>query len=68
MPSTVQLIVSVQKHRKTVHQLLGMQNSKMFKPYQEFETRVMLANLLDNPESFYDEMARYSGSVTFSLL
>jgi cytochrome P450 len=56
------------KQRKIVHQLLSINNSKIFKPYQEFETRAMLANLLDDPGSFYDEMGRYSSSVTFSLL
>jgi hypothetical protein len=62
------LTPTLQKHRKIVHQLLGMHNSKIFMPYQEFETRAMLVNLLDEPESFYHEVERYSASVTFSLL
>ncbi|OQU97105.1 hypothetical protein CLAIMM_03094 isoform 2 [Cladophialophora immunda] len=56
------------KHRKVIHSLLGMQNSKIFLPYQEYESRQTLKNLLQNPNAFYTEVARYSASVTFSLL
>jgi outer membrane protein assembly factor BamA len=45
-----------------------MQNAKTFLPYQEYESRQTLKNLLDSPETFYQEMSRYSASVTFSLL
>lgn len=62
------LTTVLQKHRKIVHQLLGMHNSRIFMPYQEFETRAMLVNLLDKPDSFYHEVEQYSASVTFSLL
>ncbi|KIX95937.1 uncharacterized protein Z520_08192 [Fonsecaea multimorphosa CBS 102226] len=56
------------KHRKVIHGLLGMQNSKVFLPYQEYESRQTLRNILENPNTFYTEVARYSASVTFSLL
>ncbi|KAJ9605000.1 hypothetical protein H2200_010389 [Cladophialophora chaetospira] len=56
------------KHRKVAHSLLGMHNSKIFLPYQEYESRQTLKNLLDHPGMFYSEVARYSTSVTFSLL
>ncbi|EXJ63620.1 uncharacterized protein A1O5_11381 [Cladophialophora psammophila CBS 110553] len=56
------------KHRKVIHGLLGMQNSRIFLPYQEYESRQTLKNLLENPNAFYTEVARYSTSVTFSLL
>ncbi|OAP62390.1 hypothetical protein AYL99_04593 [Fonsecaea erecta] len=56
------------KHRKAIHGLLGLQNSKIFLPYQEYESRQTLKNMLENPGAFYTEVARYSASVTFSLL
>lgn len=45
-----------------------MQYSKTFMPYQEYESVCTLQSLLVQPELFYTEMGRYSGSVTFSLL
>ncbi|KIV77917.1 hypothetical protein PV11_09689 [Exophiala sideris] len=56
------------RHRKLVHSILGMQNAKIFMPYQEYESRQVLKNLLDQPTTFYTEVHRYSASVTFSLL
>ncbi|KAJ9611116.1 hypothetical protein H2200_004299 [Cladophialophora chaetospira] len=56
------------KHRKLIHSLLGMQNAKTFLPYQEYESRQTLLNLLNAPELFFQEMSRYSASITFSLL
>ncbi|KAI9695552.1 MAG: hypothetical protein M1820_008565 [Bogoriella megaspora] len=35
------------------HDLLGMQNSKIFMPFQEFESRQSLLNLLDYPDDFW---------------
>lgn len=62
------LTSSQQKRRRIVHGLLGIQNAKIFMPYQEYESRQMLKSLLDTPELFYMEVQRYSASVTFSLL
>ena len=45
----------LQKHRKLIHSLLGMHNSKIFLPYQEYESRQTLKNLLEDPETFYSE-------------
>ncbi|KIW12238.1 hypothetical protein PV08_09514 [Exophiala spinifera] len=56
------------KHRKAFHELLNMQNAKMFLPYQEYESRRTLKNLLEAPTGFWREVTRYSASVTFSLL
>ncbi|OAG41018.1 hypothetical protein AYO21_04860 [Fonsecaea monophora] len=56
------------KHRKIIHRLLGMQNAKIFQPYQEYESRQTLKNILEHPNAFYTEVGRYSASVTFSLL
>lgn len=40
----------------------------MFLPYQEYESRRTLQNLLNEPTGFWREVTRYSASVTFSLL
>lgn len=40
----------------------------MFLPFQEYESRRTLKNLLDEPAGFYREVSRYSASVTFSML
>ncbi|KAF2101147.1 cytochrome P450 [Rhizodiscina lignyota] len=56
------------EHRKIIHGFLGMQNAKIFLPYQEYESRRTLKHLLDEPDAFFQEVARYSGSVTFSML
>ena len=37
-------------------------------PYQAYESVHTLQSLLEHPDTFYTEMGRYSGSVTFSLL
>ncbi|KAK4508173.1 hypothetical protein PRZ48_001911 [Zasmidium cellare] len=56
------------KQRKLYHDLLGMQNSKIFMPFQGFESRQSLLNLLDHPGDFWKEVTRYSASVTFGML
>jgi hypothetical protein len=45
-----------------------MQNAKIFLPFQEYESRQTLKHILQEPATFYIEVARYSASVTFSLL
>lgn len=45
-----------------------MQNSRIFLPFQEYESRRTLQNFLDQPSGFWDELTRYSASVTFSML
>lgn len=37
-------------------------------PFQEFESRQSLLNLLDHPDDFWKEVTRYSASVTFGML
>lgn len=50
------------------HELLSMQNARIFLPFQEYESRRTLQNFLDEPSGFWDELTRYSASVTFSML
>ncbi|KAF5010121.1 hypothetical protein FDECE_3707 [Fusarium decemcellulare] len=57
------------KDRRRVHQtLLSGQNAKMFQPYQDYESKVALINIANNPKIFFREAARYASSVTFSML
>ncbi|KAK6380079.1 hypothetical protein LTS17_005267 [Exophiala oligosperma] len=56
------------EHRRVIHSLLGMQTAKFFLPFQEYESRRTLKNLLDEPKAFWEEVSRFSGSITFSLL
>ncbi|KIW15247.1 hypothetical protein PV08_05292 [Exophiala spinifera] len=56
------------EHRRVIHSLLGMQTAKLFIPFQEYESRRTLKNLLEEPKEFWEEVSRFSGSITFSLL
>jgi hypothetical protein len=40
----------------------------MFQPYQDYESKIVLVNLLNQPETFFKEAARYASSVNFSML
>lgn len=57
-----------QDRRKVLQTILSGENSKIFLPYQNFESKIVLLNLLNKPEAFYNEAIRYSSSVTFSML
>ncbi|PGH19458.1 hypothetical protein AJ80_03959 [Polytolypa hystricis UAMH7299] len=52
--------------RKIYHNLLGPQQSLHFRRYQDFESKVMLADLLDRPEAFQLGVERFALSVIFS--
>ncbi|KAH7350127.1 cytochrome P450 [Plectosphaerella cucumerina] len=54
--------------RRILQTLLSGPGAKVFQPYQEFESRVTLLKLQEKPELFYQEMLRYSSSVTFGML
>jgi hypothetical protein len=57
-----------QDRRRILQTLLSGPGAKVFQPYQEFESRVTLLKLQEKPELFYQEMLRYSSSVTFGML
>ncbi|CEN60363.1 hypothetical protein ASPCAL02804 [Aspergillus calidoustus] len=54
--------------RRVLQSLLSGQNTKMFQPYQDYESKIVLVNLLNQPETFFKEAARYASSVNFSML
>jgi len=52
--------------RRIYHQILGPKQSALFQHHQDFESKVMLGNLLRNPQTFLDETIRFTTSVIFS--
>lgn len=54
--------------RKIYHKLLGPQQSARFRKYQDHESKVLVGNLLDNPERFLKDTERFSLSVIFSAV
>ncbi|KAJ5088543.1 cytochrome P450 [Penicillium angulare] len=52
--------------RKIYHNLLGPSQSVHFRKYQDFESKVMMADLLDIPEGFLAGVERFAMSVIFS--
>lgn len=53
--------------RKLCHNLLGMQRSEAYVPYQDLENKQMLYELLTQPERFLDSERRYATSLTTSM-
>ncbi|KAF7535024.1 hypothetical protein G7054_g5727 [Neopestalotiopsis clavispora] len=49
--------------RKHSHALLNQNASKQYQPVQDFESKVVLRDLLENPDEFYTINRRYSASV-----
>ncbi|KAJ5677051.1 cytochrome P450 [Penicillium maclennaniae] len=49
--------------RKHSHALLNLGAATKYKPVQDFESKVVLQNLLDQPDNFYTINRRYSTSV-----
>ncbi|KPM40116.1 hypothetical protein AK830_g6438 [Neonectria ditissima] len=49
--------------RKHSHALLNQNASKRYQPVQDFESKVVLQDLLDQPDQFYTIVRRYSASV-----
>ncbi|KAK3326937.1 cytochrome P450 [Cercophora scortea] len=49
--------------RKHSHALLNLNAAKKYLPVQNFESKIVLAQLLDQPEEFYTINRRYSTSV-----
>ncbi|KAI5843189.1 cytochrome P450 [Tricharina praecox] len=49
--------------RKLVHNLLNIRRSISYQPVQDFESKQVIFDMLDNPSGFYDHNRRYSASV-----
>ena len=54
--------------RKLYHNLLSPQRSTELRKYQDFESLVLLSDLLTQPEEFFGDIERYSLSVIFSAV
>jgi hypothetical protein len=52
--------------RKIYHNLLGPQQSANFRKYQDFESKVMISDLLNHSEGFLMGVERFAMSVIFS--
>jgi len=52
--------------RRIYHQILGPKQSQLFQHHQDYESKVMLGNLLRNPQTFLEETVRFTTSVIFS--
>ncbi|KAI9792802.1 MAG: hypothetical protein M1816_001534 [Peltula sp. TS41687] len=54
--------------RKLYHKVLSPQRSRPMRKYQDYESKVMLCNLLDSSERFLRDTERYALSVIFSAV
>lgn len=54
--------------RRLYHNLLSAEQALLFRKYQDFESTIMLQNLLQTPESFLRSAERYTMSVIFSAV
>lgn len=49
--------------RKTSHSLLNMQSAIKYQPIQDYESKQLMLDLLQDPDNFYEHNRRYSSSV-----
>ncbi|PGH10795.1 hypothetical protein AJ79_05268 [Helicocarpus griseus UAMH5409] len=54
--------------RKTIHNMLNINASKSYVPYQDLENKQLLCELIDAPDRFIDHIRRYSNSLTTQIL
>lgn len=54
--------------RRLYHRLLGPQQSVRFRKYQDYESRILLGNLLEDPKRFLEDTERFALSVIFSAV
>jgi hypothetical protein len=54
--------------RKLYHSLLNPQRAVELRKYQDFESIVLVSDLLNQPEDFFGDVERYSLSVIFSAV
>lgn len=53
--------------RKLAHRILNIATARTYVPYQDLETKRMLVDFLEKPESFIDHMRRFSTSLTTQM-
>lgn len=54
--------------RKIMHSILNKQNSPIFAPFQDLESKHLLYDYLHNPETWYKANQRFSNSVIMSVV
>ena len=54
--------------RKLYHSFLGPGQSMLFRKYQDYESKVMMCDILDNPRAFLQDTERFTMSVIFSAV
>ncbi|BCR86202.1 cytochrome P450 [Aspergillus chevalieri] len=53
--------------RKLGHRILNLATARTYVPYQDLETKRMLLDFLEKPESFIEHMRRFSASLTTQM-
>jgi hypothetical protein len=54
-------------HQRMEASVLSPRASACYTPVQDFESKQLLANLLDSPEDFVDQIERFAGSLAYSM-
>ncbi|KAF2141081.1 uncharacterized protein K452DRAFT_272908 [Aplosporella prunicola CBS 121167] len=54
--------------RRLVHQLLNVNVSASYVPYQDLENKQMLVEFLDDPDHFLEHIRRFTNSLTTSMV
>ncbi|KAK3312995.1 cytochrome P450 [Apodospora peruviana] len=54
--------------RRLFHNLLTMKASKSYEPYQDLESKAMLAAVLDEPHLLFDHIRRYTNSLSTQIM
>ncbi|RKK12166.1 hypothetical protein BFJ66_g10945 [Fusarium oxysporum f. sp. cepae] len=56
------------RQRKVMHQILNSNQQNIFHPFQDIESKALLANYLERPEHWYRAHGAFSGSVIMSVV
>jgi hypothetical protein len=54
--------------RKMVHNILNIKAAKSYVPYQDLENKELLRGLLEKPDTFIDQIRRYTNSLTTQMV
>lgn len=61
-------IVPNTQFRRLGHQLLNVQSSKAYVPYQILESKQLLREILDRPDLILESLRRYSNSLSTHMI
>ncbi|EXJ70648.1 uncharacterized protein A1O5_05638 [Cladophialophora psammophila CBS 110553] len=53
--------------RKLMHQVLNISQQRIFKPFQDLESRALMYELLEQPQNWYLSLGRFSSSVILNV-